>query len=90
MRITGTGQMIRRIKEPSPVLTNNQMTEMRMKKSFIIILLVLWSKTGICQNKHYHLLDYTCASCPPAVFLWNVDRLQAVEFGDYVEEYTDS
>ena len=66
------------------------MTEMRMKKSFIFILLVLWSKTGICQNKHYHLLDYTCASCPPAVFLWNVDRLQAVEFGDYVEEYTDS
>lgn len=61
-----------------------------MKKSLFSILLIFLSITGICQTKHYHLLDYTCASCPPAVLLWNVDRLQAIESGDYVEEYTDS
>ena len=61
-----------------------------MRKSIFFILLVFWSITGICQNTYYHLLDYTCASCSPSVFLWNVDRSQAIEFGDYVEEYTDS
>lgn len=61
-----------------------------MRKNLFVILLIFWPITGICQNKYYHLLDYTCASCPPSVFLWNVDRSQATEFGDYIEEYTDS
>lgn len=61
-----------------------------MKQSLITILLIFLPAVGICQKKYYHLLDYTCASCPPSVFLWNVDKSQAIEFGDYVEEYTDS
>ena len=61
-----------------------------MKKSLVIISLTAWSIIGMCQDKYYHLLDYTCASCPPSVFMWNVDKSHAVEFGDYVEEYTDS
>ena len=61
-----------------------------MRQKLITILLVFLPTMCICQNKYYHLLDYTCASCPPSVFLWNVDRSQAIEFGDYIEEYTDS
>lgn len=61
-----------------------------MRKSIVLVFGVLWSIIGICQNRYYHLLDYTCASCPPSVFLWNADKSQAIEFGDYVEEYTDS
>lgn len=61
-----------------------------MRKNLVTTLLVLWSITCFSQNKCYHLLDYTCASCPPSVFMWNVDKSLAVEIGDYVEEYTDS
>ena len=47
-----------------------------MRKSLFVIVWILLPMTGQCQNKCYHLLDYTCASCPPAVLLWNVDESQ--------------
>ena len=61
-----------------------------MRKSLFFIVWILLPIAGLCQNKCYHLLDYTCASCPPAVLLWNADKSQAVALGNYVEEYTDS
>lgn len=61
-----------------------------MKKSLIVILLAFWSVIGFCQNKYYHLLDYTCSSCWPSILVWNVDISRATAFGNYVEEYTDS